>query len=45
MKKIIIILVIVVSSYAVIGSGIVDNGVNVIKNHHNQLEEVMNSMD
>ena len=39
--KIIIILIVVVSSYIYVSNGVVDNGVSVIKNHYNQLEEVM----
>ena len=45
MKKIIIILIVVVSSYVYVSNEVVGSGVNSIKNHHNQLEEVMNSMN
>ena len=45
MKKIIIIVVMIVVGYAYVSNKVVNNGVNVIKDHNNQLEEVMNSMN
>ena len=39
--KIIIILVVAVTCYLCVGNEVVGKGVEVIKNHHNQLEEVM----
>ena len=45
MKKIIIIMIIVVVGYVVVGNKVVEGGVDSIKNHNAQLEEVMNSMD
>jgi len=42
MKKIIIIVVMAVIGYMYVGNNVINNGVNSIKNHNNQLEEVMN---
>ena len=44
MKKIIIVVVMLVVGYMYVGNSAIDNGVNVIKNHKAQLEEVMNSI-
>ena len=41
MKKIIIVVVVIVSCYAAVGSELVGRGVEVAKNHNAQLEEVM----
>ena len=41
MKRIIIVLVAIVVGYVFISNTSLDNGVNVIKNHKAQLEEMM----
>jgi hypothetical protein len=41
-KKIVIIVIIAVVSYMYVGSDIVNNGVNVVKERNIQLEEIMN---
>lgn len=45
MKRIIIMLIIVVSGYGYISDKVVDSGVNIIDNHKVQLEMVIDSMD
>lgn len=42
MKKIMMIMVMVVVGYMYVGNDVVDNGVNVIKDHKVQLEEALN---
>lgn len=45
MKKIIIIVIIVVSGYAYISDKVVGSGINSIKDHNAQLEMVMDSIN